>query len=94
MDRATAGAASSYQVTAETIRKAKKKTIISFKPVNFTVSYAPATETVSIHLKSSKPFTKGGRIVISGVINRAGAPLSAADNTLVILPSAKGITLA
>ena len=60
----------------------------------FTVDYTPSTDSVTLKLSSSKPFAKGGEIVISGVTSQAGVALSAADTTLTILPKAKGITMA
>jgi streptogramin lyase len=93
MNAATAGLASNYQVVAETVRKVKRKNVIGYKPVNFTVSYTPTTDSVSINLSSPKPFTKGGRIVISGVTTQAGVSLDSSDTMLSILPKAKRITL-
>ena len=90
MNAATAGASTSYQVYSKTV---KKKTVISLKPVKFTVNYTPASDSVTLNVSSSKPFAKGGEIMISGVTNQAGVALSSSDTTLTISPNAKGITV-
>jgi hypothetical protein len=93
MNSATAGAASTYDVLAASVKKVKKKNVTTYKPVSFTVSYSPATNSVTLNLTSTKPFAKGGEITISGVTSQAGVALTTSDTTLTILPKAKGIAL-
>jgi hypothetical protein len=93
MNAATAGAASSYDVLAAVVKKVKKKTVTSYKPVSFTVSYTPAIDSVTLNVKSSTPFAKGGEITISGVTSQTDVALNASDTTLTILPKAKNVTL-
>jgi ELWxxDGT repeat protein len=94
MNAATAGLSSDYQVVSNLIKKVKKKPTTTHKPVRFSVSYNPATDIVTISVKNSKPFAKGGEITILGVTSQAGVALNSSDTTLTILAGAKGITLA
>ena len=94
MNSANAGVNSNYHVFSETVKKVKKKNVITYKPVTVTVTYSPSTDSVSLNLSSNKPFAKGGEIMISGVTSQAGVASSAADTTLNISPNAKGITIA
>ena len=71
---ATAGLAGNYHVFSEVVKKVKKKPVTTFKPANFTVSYSDSSNTVTVNLKSTKPFAKGGEIMISGVTSQAGVP--------------------
>ncbi len=94
MNSATAGLAANYQVFSETVKKVKKTKVTTWKPVSFSVSYTPATDSVLLGLKSTTPFAKGGKITISGVTSQAGVALSLSDDVLLISPKAKGITIA
>ena len=94
MNSATAGLSTDYQVLSNVVKKVKKKPTTTHKPVPFSVSYNPATDSVTISVKNSKPFAKGGEITISGVTSQAGVALNSSDTTLTILAGAKGITLA
>jgi hypothetical protein len=93
MNSATAGLSSNYDVFSNVIKKFKKKPTTTHKPVPFTVSYNPATSAVTLTIKSSKPFARGGEITISGVTSQAGVPLSSTETTLTIRAKAKGIAL-
>ena len=94
MNPTTTGLGSSYRVYSKTVKKVKKSTRTILKPVAFSVSYNQATEEAMIDLSSTKPFAKGGEIVISGATSQAGAILSSSDSTLTISPNAKRISLA
>ena len=93
MNAATAGLSADYQVFANLVKKVKHKTTTSDKPVPFSVSYSPAQSAVTINVKSTKPFAKGGEITIRGVTSQAGVALSSSDTTFTILTRAKGITI-
>ena len=94
MNPTTTGIGSSYHVYSKRVKKVKKSTRTILKPVAFSVSYNQATEEAMIDLSSTKPFAKGGEIVISGATSQAGAILSSSDSTLTISPDAKRISLA
>ena len=93
MNAATAGVTTDYQVFSNVIKKVKKQTTTTDKPVPFSVSYNPAQNAVTINVKSTKPFAKGGEITIRGVTSQAGIALSSSDTTFTILVKAKGITI-
>jgi ELWxxDGT repeat protein len=93
MNAATAGLAADYQVLSSVIKKVKKQTTRSDKPVPFSVSYSPAQNAVTINLKTTRPFAQGGEITIRGVISQAGIALSSSDTTFTILARAKGIKI-
>jgi hypothetical protein len=93
MNPSTAGLASNYQVFSEVVKRVKKKTTTTFKPVNFSVTYSPMTDSVTVNLKNAIPFAKGGEITISGVTSQAGVLLDSSDADLSIQPKAKNITL-
>jgi hypothetical protein len=93
MNSSTAGLASNYQVLSEVVKRVKKKTTTTFKPVNFSVTYSPTTDSVTVNLKNAKQFVEGGEITISGVTSQAGVPLDSSDAVLSIQPKAKNITL-
>jgi hypothetical protein len=94
MNPTTTGLGSSYRVYSKTVKKVKKSTRTILKPVAFSVSYDQATGEAMIDLSSTKPFAKGGEIVISGATSQAGAVLSSSDSTLAISRNAKSISLA
>ena len=92
MNPSTAGSSANYHVFSKVIKPGKKKSVTSLKPVNFTTSYNPATDTVTLNVKSSQPFAKGGEITISGVTDQAGALLNTSDALFIISPKAKSVT--
>ena len=92
MNSSTAGASVDYHVDSKVTTRVKKKPATSYKPVSFTTSYNPATNTVTLNVKSTKPFAKGGQITISGVTSQAGAPLDSSDTVFTINNKAKSIT--
>ncbi len=94
MNSSTAGLAGNYHLFANVVKKVKKKTTTTLKPVPFTVSYSQSSNAVSINVSSTKPFAKGGQITVSGVTSQAGVLLSASDTTFTITANAKGIILA
>ncbi len=94
MNAGTAGSAGDYHVFSKVTKKVKKSTVTTLKPVGFSVSYNSANDEVTLGLKSTKPFAKGGEITISGVTSQAGATLSTADTTFTILAGAKKVTIA
>jgi hypothetical protein len=91
MNAATAGLATDYDVFSTAVKKTKKGTTATKKPVPFSVSYSSAKNVVTINVSSTKPFAKGGGITISGVSSQAGVLLSASDTVFTILARAKGI---
>jgi hypothetical protein len=93
MNPATAGSAADYQVFSTVVKKVKKSIKTTQRPVAVSVSYDAAINEVTIKVGSTKPFAKGGQIVISGVTSAAGANLSASDTTLMILNDVKRITV-
>ncbi len=94
MNSSTAGLAGNYHLFANVVKKVKKKTTTTLKPVPFTVSYSQSSNAVTINVSSTKPFAKGGQITVSGVTSQAGVLLSASDTTFTITANAKGIILA
>ena len=61
MNPSTAGLAGNYRVSSEVVKRVKKKTTTTFKPVNVSVTYNPMTDTASVNVKDIKPFTERGR---------------------------------
>ena len=101
MNPSTAGLAADYEVDAMTTKRVKKKTVAVFKPVNFTVAYRQSnnTDSVTLTIKSARPFAKGGQITIlasssSGVSSQAGVLLNSSYTFFTISANAKRITLA
>ena len=94
MNSSTAGLAANYHLFANVVKKVKKKTTTTLKPVPFTVSYSQSSNAVTINVSSTKPFAKGGKITVSGVTSQAGTLLSSSDTTFTITANAKGILLA
>jgi ELWxxDGT repeat protein len=92
MNSATAGLAGNYQVLSNVVKKVKKKTTTTLKPVPFSVSFSQATNTVTLKLSSAKPFAKGGKIMISGVTSQGGTLLDSRNTVFVISANAKSIT--
>ena len=94
MNSSTAESNARYHVYSETITRSKKTQVISYKPVvNFTTTYNPLTNTVTLSFKSKTPFALGGKITVSGVTDQAGVPLNSNDTTLTILKNANNIEL-
>ncbi len=93
MNAATAGVAGDYHVFSKVVKKGKKGSTTTLKPVAFSVSYGAANDEVMIGVSSTKPFAKGGEITLSGVTSQAGVALAAADLTFTITTNAKGIVL-
>ncbi len=93
MNPATAGRGVGYRVLSRVVKKGKKSTLTTLNPVASSVSYSQSNDTTMISVSSSKPFAKGGEIVISGVTSASGATLSASDATLTIFPNARAIAL-
>ena len=93
MNPATAGLLADYHVFSKVTKPGKKKAAPTLKPVSFAPSYNAATNSVTLTIKSSKPFAKGGEITVSGVTDQAGTLLNASDTTFTILPNAKRVTL-
>ena len=92
MNALAAGSAADYQVASKVIKRVKKKTVTTYKPVKFTTSYNAATNTVTLNVKSKTPFAKGGEIThFHGVTDQAGTPISPSDTTFTISPKAKGV---
>ncbi len=92
MNSSTAGLPANYHVYSTFIKKAKKTTHTSLKPVGFTSSYNPATNTVTLEVKSTQPFAKaGGEITISGVTDQAGTLLDASDTVFIIGKNGKSV---
>ncbi len=92
MNSSTAGQRANYNVYSTFIKKVKKTTHTSLKPVGFTSSYNPATNTVTLEVKSTQPFAKsGGEITISGVTDQAGTLLDASDTTFIIGKNGKSV---
>ena len=89
----SAGSKGSYQLFSTVTKKGKKNTAPSFKPVGFTTSYNPATNMVTLNVKSATPFAKGGEIKISGVTDQSGTALNTSDTILTILAKAKRVIL-
>jgi hypothetical protein len=94
MNSRAAGLADNYHVFSAVVKKGKKKTSTTFKPVSFSVTYSPTTDSVTLNVKNATPFAKGGELTISGVTSEAGVLLNSSDTVLSILPKAKNITLA
>ena len=83
----------SINVNSTSTKRVKKKPVTTQKPVGFTPSYDPSTNTVILTLNSTKPFaTGGGEITISGVTSQAGTVQSPGELEFVIAKNAKGIT--
>ncbi len=93
MNASTAGLAGNYHVFSEVVKKVKKKTVTTLKPVNFSVSYSDSSNTVTVNLKTTKPFAKGGEITISGVTSQTGVLLNPSDTVFTIFAKANGIKL-
>ena len=96
MNQALAGLATNYQMETAVVKGTKKKTI-SYKPVAFTESYNPATNTVTLNITGNQPFTSGGKIIINaappdGVSSASGVLLNANDTNYTIGTKAKSIT--
>ncbi len=92
MNSSTAGLPANYHVYSTFIKKVKKTTVTSHKTVNFTSSYNPATNTVTLEVKSTQPFAKaGGEITIAGITDQAGTPLDASDTTFIIGKNGKSV---
>ena len=89
----SAGSPGSYQLFSTVTKKVKKSTAPSFKPVGFKTSYSPATNTITLNVKSATPFANGGEITISGVTDQSGTALTTSDTVLTILAKAKQVIL-
>ena len=75
-----------------TLTKRGKKTITKQKPVSFTRSYNPSTNSVTLIVKNTKPFAKaGGEITITGVTSQAGVAQSPGELEFVVTKNAKAI---
>jgi len=63
-----------YQLDTITTTKVKKKVVRVLQPItNFTVSYSPASRSVTLKLAGSQSFPSGGRIVVlPGVTSGSG----------------------
>jgi hypothetical protein len=94
MNSSTAGLAGNYHVFSDIVKKVKKKTTTTFKPVPFSVSYSQANNAVTVNVKRTKPFAKGGEIMISGVTSQAGVLLNSSYTVFTITANAKGIIVA
>ena len=92
MNPSTAGAPADYHVDSKAITRGKKKSATKYNPVSFRPFYNPTTNTVTLFVKSTKPFAKGGQITISGVTSQAGAPLDSSDTVFTVNNNAKSIT--
>ena len=92
MNSSTAGLAANYHVYSTVIKKVKKKTFTNHIRVNFTPLYNSATNTVTLEVKSTKPFAKGGQVTISGVTSLAGVPLDSSDTVFTVNNNAKSIS--
>ena len=92
MNTSTAGVAANYHVYSTVIKKVKKKTTTRLKVVDFTPAYNPSTNTITLEVRSTKPFAKaGGEITISGVTDEAGTLLDASDTVFEIGKNGKSI---
>ena len=94
MNSSSAGLAGNYHVFSQVVKKVKKKKTTIFTPTPFSVSFNQTNNTVTVNVKSTKPFAKGGKITISGVTSQAGVLLDPKDTTFTITANAKGIILA
>ena len=92
MNSSTAGSPANYHVYSTASKPGKKKSATSLKGVAFTTGYNAATNTVTLNVKSSVPFAKGGEITVSGLTDQAGTPLNVSDSLFVISPKAKSVT--
>jgi len=93
MNPSTAGVKTYYHVFSESTTRVKKKLVPSYKPVGgLRTTYNKATNTVTLNLKSSQPFAKGGRITISGVTSAAGVPLDPNYDLFTIQAKASKVT--
>ena len=81
-----------FDVFSTTTKRVKKKPVTTQKPVSFTPSYDPSTNSVTLIVKSTKPFaTSGGEITIAGVTSQAGTIQSPGELEFVVNKNAKGI---
>ena len=98
MNPMTAGLGANYEVSSETTKRVKKKTVTVFKPVALTAKLDnPSTNSVPLTIKGKPTFAKGGQIKViysppSGVSSEAGIPLDASDTEFTILPKATRVT--
>ena len=82
-----------FDVFSTVTKHVKNKKVTTQKPVSFTPSYDPSTNSVTLIVKSTKPFaTSGGEVTISGVTSQAGTTQSPGELEFVIAKNAKGIT--
>ena len=98
MNQAGAGLATNYQVETAIIKGTKKKKTTAYKSVAFTESYNAETNTVTLSITGSQPFTSGGKIIVNaappnGVANASGVPLYSNDTNLSIGTKANSITI-
>jgi hypothetical protein len=97
LNPATATSRSDYQLASITIRKVKKKIVKILKPISsITVSYNPASDSVTLSLVGKQAFATGGQLTVigtppSGVSGATGAPLG---GTTVFAISKNGKTIA
>jgi hypothetical protein len=90
-NQATIALTANYELMA-TIKGTKRK------PVKFTASYDPSTSSVTLKVRGTNPFAKGGTLTIvasppTGVSSQAGVFLSSTDTVLRIANNARSIML-
>ena len=98
MNQASAKLSSNYQVETASIKGKGKRKTTTYKKVNFTESFNPQTNTVTLTVTGNQPFTSGGRIIVNaappnGVASSSGVPLGSDDADISISKKAKSITV-
>jgi hypothetical protein len=91
LDAAIASSAANFQFDTITTKRVKAKIVRVLEPINFTVAYSPATDSVTLRIAGIQAFTKGGQItILPGVTGSSGSVLGGVT-AFAIAPGGKAI---